>query len=141
MLAFGFPGLCLHQCKLPAQQFFKDVEGGDQYIQRVTERAALLARQAFFCEARDISHRDVLLEIAEQAQLNLTPLQQALADGSAMAGLSDDLRSAGEQGVKGSPTWVLNEGRQVLYGNVGYRVMEANVTELLENPEDRASWC
>jgi predicted DsbA family dithiol-disulfide isomerase len=105
------------------------------------ERAALLARRAFFCDARDISRREVLFEIAEEAELDLAPLQQALGDGSAMAELSSDLRSAGEQGVKGSPTWVLNEGRQVLYGNVGYRILAANIEELLRHPRSEASWC
>ena len=88
-----------------------------------------------------ISRREVLLEIAEEAELNLTSLRQALADGSAMAGLSGDLRSAGEQGVKGSPTWVINEGRQILYGNVGYRILAANIEELLRQPRSEASWC
>jgi len=55
--------------------------------------------------------------------------------------LSNDLRSAHELGVKGSPTWVLNEGRQVLYGNVGYRILSANIEELLKNPGSEASWC
>jgi predicted DsbA family dithiol-disulfide isomerase len=105
------------------------------------ERAALLARRAFFCDARDISRREVLFEIAEEAELDLTALRQVLGDGSAMAELSNDLRSAGEQGVKGSPTWVLNEGRQVLYGNVGYRILSANIEELLRYPRSEASWC
>jgi hypothetical protein len=36
---------------------------------------------------------------------------------------------------------VLNEGRQHLNGNVGYRVIEANVRELLHKPADEMSWC
>jgi CubicO group peptidase (beta-lactamase class C family) len=43
--------------------------------------------------------------------------------------------------VRGSPTWVLNEGRQVIYGNVGYRVLNANVEELINRPIEEASWC
>jgi hypothetical protein len=44
--------------------------------------------------------------------------------------------------IEGSPSLVLNEGRQKLYGNVGFRVIEANVQGLLHaaGPED-ASWC
>jgi predicted DsbA family dithiol-disulfide isomerase len=46
-------------------------------------------------------------------------------------------------GVQGSPTYVFNDGRQLLYGNVGYRIIEANVRELLSAPpaEGAPSWC
>ena len=44
--------------------------------------------------------------------------------------------------IEGSPTFVLNEGRQKLYGNVGYRVIEANIRELLRTPTaGEMSWC
>ena len=46
-----------------------------------------------------------------------------------------------EFNIDGSPTYILNEGRQKLYGNVGYRVIEANIQELLADPGERASWC
>jgi hypothetical protein len=36
---------------------------------------------------------------------------------------------------------VLNEGRQLLNGNVGYRVIEANIRELLVSNVVEASWC
>ena len=39
-----------------------------------------------------------------------------------------------------SPALVLNEGRQLLNGNVGYRVIEANIRELLANSSVEASW-
>jgi hypothetical protein len=35
----------------------------------------------------------------------------------------------------------MNNGRQILYGNVGYRVLRANAAELLNQPSDEASWC
>ena len=43
--------------------------------------------------------------------------------------------------MRASPTMLLNEGRQQLTGNVGYRVIEANVRELLESPDAKLSWC
>ena len=36
----------------------------------------------------------------------------------------------------------MNDGRQKLYGNVGYGVIEANIKELLRSPvAGTASWC
>ena len=62
-------------------------------------------------------------------------------DGRAHAALQQDRRLADELAVRMSPSLVFNEGRQRLYGNVGYRVIEANVRELLHNPPGEASWC
>lgn len=102
---------------------------------------ALHLRKAFFTKARDISRLDVLHELAADINLDIAAIEEALADGRASAGLSTDLRSAADSGVRGSPTWVLNNGRQILYGNVGYRILSANIEELLRNPADEASWC
>ena len=69
----------------------------------------------------------------------------AIADkinnGSAIAALCTDMEMREQFKLEGSPTYLLNNGRQKLYGNVGYRVLEANVQELLERPEGIASWC
>ncbi|MEA5480541.1 hypothetical protein VB774_23140 [Pseudanabaena galeata UHCC 0370] len=46
-----------------------------------------------------------------------------------------------EHTISVSPTLIFNEGRQRLNENVGYRVIEANIRELLNNPEDEQSWC
>ncbi len=46
-----------------------------------------------------------------------------------------------EHNVTVSPTLIFNEGRQRLNGNVGYRVIEANIRELLHNPAGEHSWC
>lgn len=102
---------------------------------------ALKIRHAFFVEARDVSDQSLLLELATEAGLDGAALQSALLDGSALARLSDDQRSADDLGVRGSPTWVINEGRQILYGNVGYRILHANIDELLKHPGTEASWC
>ena len=58
------------------------------------------------------------------------------------ARLAADYQDADKMRIEGSPTFVLNEGRQKLYGNVGFRVIEANIQELLRAPAgDQASWC
>lgn len=107
----------------------------------LVEPAARRIRHAFFTEARDISDMSLLLELVLAAGIDARPLQVALRDGSALAALSEDQRSATALGVRGSPTWVLNEGRQVLYGNVGYRILHANIEELAKHPGAEASWC
>jgi hypothetical protein len=33
--------------------------------------------------------------------------------------------------IEGSPSFVLNEGRQKLYGNVGLRIIEAKIQEII----------
>ena len=62
--------------------------------------------------------------------------------GEAMAELCRDVELRDEHKIEGSPTYYLNHGRQKLYGNVGYRVVAANLRELLEQPgSHQASWC
>ncbi len=62
-------------------------------------------------------------------------------DGSAAAALMTDCSAANQQNITGSPSWVMNEGRQTLYGNVGYQVLHANVKGLLSHSGEEASWC
>jgi predicted DsbA family dithiol-disulfide isomerase len=52
-----------------------------------------------------------------------------------------DYQQAKQNAIKGSPSYVIDGGRQTLYGNVGYRVLSANIEELLKNPANEASWC
>ena len=55
--------------------------------------------------------------------------------------LSGDLDLARDNHVRASPTLLCNEGRQRLTGNVGYRVLVANVRELLQAPTGGQLWC
>jgi predicted DsbA family dithiol-disulfide isomerase len=106
------------------------------------ERAAWAIRTAFFREARDVARRAVQLEVCEQLGLARAPIEEALDDGRAFAALFDDVEAQGAQKIEGSPTLVFNEGRQKLYGNVGYRLIQASIEELLRTPDSqRASWC
>lgn len=68
-------------------------------------------------------------------------LQARIYDGSAIAALMNDYQICKLQTIKGSPSYVIDGGRQVLYGNVGYRMLHANIEELAKNPPEEASWC
>lgn len=104
-------------------------------------RLAAAIRQGFFVDARDISQLQVLMDIAASADMDPDELNQTLRDGRALAALLTDYSACDAQGIKGSPSWVMNSGRQILYGNLGYRILHANVEELLNHPEQEASWC
>ena len=106
------------------------------------QRAAWAVREAFFRDALDVSSRRVQLEIAEGLGLSTAAIEERLDSGAAHAELSRDYDLARELQVNLSPTLLLDEGRQRLNGNVGYRIIEANVKELLrERTTDQASWC
>lgn len=116
--------------------------GGPSPAEGPYERVDWALRTAFFEDGRDIARRDVQLEVAEAHGLPRAPLEAAMDGGTAMAALLEDVEAQTTQKIEGSPTLVFNGGRQKLYGNVGYRVLEANVEELLHKPDPNwASWC
>ena len=104
-------------------------------------RLAAAIRRAFFVDGRDISDTAVLDEVAQSLDLDADALSAALGTGQALAALAADLKAAQAAHVHGSPTWVMNQGRQLLYGNVGYRIIDANLQEFLDGAPGGASWC
>jgi predicted DsbA family dithiol-disulfide isomerase len=105
-------------------------------------RACWSFRDAFFAGGRDIGLRAVQYEVAEELELPIETIEGCLATSGAHAELAADFDQAKKLDVHVSPTMVLNDGRQLLAGNVGYRVIAANVRELLRSPRvDDASWC
>jgi predicted DsbA family dithiol-disulfide isomerase len=102
---------------------------------------ALKFREAFFIKAEDIGNLEVLYELVKSSGLDIKSINTSILDGSAMAALMQDYQKSKQQSIKGSPSYVIDGGRQTLYGNVGYRVLLANIEEVLKNPTDEASWC
>jgi predicted DsbA family dithiol-disulfide isomerase len=98
-------------------------------------------RSSFFEEVLDIGNLEVVLDIVSGAGFDKTDLMSIISSGQAHAALMADYEQVQELRLKGSPSWVLNSGRQIIYGNVGYRVLNANIEELLKSPEQEASWC
>ncbi len=98
-------------------------------------------RCAFFRDLQDIGQLSCQLDIASQLDLPCDRIRQLLENGAAHAAFTADLEIREKYAVRGSPTLVLNEGRQILYGNVGYKIIEANIHELLQRPAGQATWC
>jgi predicted DsbA family dithiol-disulfide isomerase len=111
--------------------------GGNTVVEELTWRL----RSAFFRDARDVCSTGVQAEIAEELGVSVDRLRHEIQSGRAFAALFADAELQKTHLIQGSPTFLLNEGRQKLYGNVGYRIIRANLEELLEGPEELASWC
>ena len=106
------------------------------------ERALIGMREAFFVEGLDVARKEVQREVCRLAGDEADAAEKFLDDGRAHAALASDYKDAETLDVRGSPTLILNDSRQKLYGNVGYRIIEANILELLREPNpDQASWC
>src|ERR1035437_7484326 len=74
--------------------------------------------------------------------VDIDAIEQCIHNGDAFARLAADYQDADKMRIEGSPSFVLNEGRQKLYGNIGFRLIEANIQELMREPRpDEASWC
>ncbi len=134
----------------PAHLFLKAVEliedklpgSAPDASNRLVDTLSWDLRLAFFRDGKDIARWEILAGLAKARQLDADAIQAQLHSGAAYAALAADERSQQDMRIEGSPTFVLNNGRQKLYGNVGYRVLEANVRELLNTPDSgEASWC
>ena len=115
-------------------------------VQRVDQRQCRAVlhelRCAFFERCLDIGRWSVLEAALETVGVSVNDVKEAMDSGAAHADLEADHRDQQALMVQGSPTFILNDGRQKLYGNVGYGIIEANLRELLRSPAaGAASWC
>ena len=112
------------------------------YLEKLSTLAAWELRKAFFVSANDISDWDTHRDIADTLSIDYGQIERAIRSSEALALLEADYNLGLANDVKGSPTFLMNEGRQTLFGNVGYKLIEANVHEALEGKnEGEASWC
>ena len=112
------------------------------YTGSIFDQVLWALRCAFFRDGRDMARWDVQCEIAKAFGVDIGAIEQCIHNGIAFARLAADYQDADKMRIEGSPSFVLNEGRQKLYGNIGFRLIEANIQELLRAPRtDEASWC
>lgn len=112
------------------------------FLDRLSNRAAMELRDAFFTQAKDISDWDVQRAISEKIGVDFDAVRKKIETGEAIANLAADYELGQALHVQGSPTYILSEGRQILFGNISYGILEANVSELLsEKSADSGSVC
>jgi predicted DsbA family dithiol-disulfide isomerase len=130
---------------LKAVSLCLDLESGDGDPVLCRRFDALVAqtRIAFFEQAQDVSSLAVLLDLLPSLDIAADAVRARIENGEAYAALHRDAELSKTYGVQGSPTFVFNEGRQLLYGNVGYRIIDANVRELMSSAhvDGEPSWC
>ncbi|WP_206485692.1 DsbA family protein [Thalassotalea sp. G2M2-11] len=90
-------------------------------------------RHAFFQQAKDISSLNELMSIVDDKNLDATSVSNAIKDGKAIARLMTDYQQAKSLGLQGSPTFILDGGRQMLYGNITIETLCANIDVHLSN--------
>jgi predicted DsbA family dithiol-disulfide isomerase len=98
-------------------------------------------RSRFFVDGQNIARRSVQLEAAEALDLARADIEQRLDDGSALAALWEDHQEKERLKLQGSPTYVFDHGRAMLYGNFPYGVLHATVEELLRGLGPEGSAC
>lgn len=88
-------------------------------------------RERFFVHEENIALRSVQLALAEQMRLPRAAIEGRLDDGSALAAVCEDAAEKDRLHLQGSPTYVFDGGRAMLYGNFAYGILHATVEELL----------
>lgn len=112
----------------------------DDIANTLQEQADWQIRLAYFRDAQDISQTSKLMSIAEELKIPSNSIETLLTNGEAMAALASCTTDDKQKLIEGSPSFILNEGRQKLYGNIGYHIIAANIQALLEAPENKPSW-
>ena len=98
-------------------------------------------RKAFFLWAINISDLNELYTLVDKNGLDVETLLMTISQGTAIASLMNDSQLAKNKMIKASPSFCIDNGRLTLYGNVGYRVLQANIEEVLNRDKGSASWC
>lgn len=96
------------------------------HAEKSSEMAAVI-RRAFYVDALDISQLPILMQLVSEQGLETTLIQNLMENGKAIAALMTDYQYAKQQSLKGSPTYIIDNGRQVLFGNVSDKVLHANI--------------
>lgn len=96
------------------------------------ERYQWRMRERFFVENQNVARRSVQLELAEETDVSRVELERRLDDGTGLSALWEDHARREKLGLRGSPTFVFDGGRAMLYGNFSEAVLNATVEELVK---------
>jgi predicted DsbA family dithiol-disulfide isomerase len=98
-------------------------------------------RERFFVGEQNIALRSVQLEVAEDMGVARGPIEARLDDGSALAAVCEDDAEKERLRIQGSPTYVFDNGRAMLYGNFDFRILHSTVEELVRGVGPGGSAC
>jgi predicted DsbA family dithiol-disulfide isomerase len=135
------------RCAMPATSWAPSVaikavfalEGGrGDEVGPVYQRAL---RERFFVGEQNIALRKVQLEVAEEMGLPRLPIEARLDDGSALSAVCEDHAEKERLRIQGSPTYVFDGGRAMLYGNFDYGILRSTLEELVRGAGPGGSAC
>ena len=95
----------------------------------------------FFLANENIARRTVQLREAEALGIDCSRLVRRLDDGTALAQLHEDALDKERLSLRGSPSFVFDDGRTTLYGNFAYGVLRETIAELLAGGDTGATAC
>lgn len=98
-------------------------------------------RERFFAREENIAMRGVQLEVAEELGVSRDAIERRLDDGSALAAVCEDHSEKERLRLQGSPTYVFEGGRAMLYGNFDYAILRSTVEELVRGMRPDGSAC
>ena len=127
------PGLAL-------SAVFRMVDEGAVSLQQAAQYQWRM-RQRFFVNNENVARREVQMSLAEETDIPRAALECRLDDGSAMSALWEDHARRETLGLRGSPTFVFDGGRAMLYGNFSEAVLNATVEELVKGLVAGGSQC
>ena len=117
------------------------LEGRGQIPTGCVPRFQWAVQRAFFEEDRNMTHRGELLAVAEACAIDVDAIVAELDSGRALAALLREDAEAQALKLRGSPSYVFDGGRSVVYGNFDYAVLEATVRALVTGSEAGGSNC
>ncbi len=98
-------------------------------------------RDWFFVRNQNTARRSVQLAVAEELDIPRGPLEARIDDGSALSALLEDQERRASLGLLGSPSYVFDGGRAILYGNFSESILTATVEELVRGLHPGGSDC
>ena len=107
----------------------------------VAPRYTVALREAFFVSERNPALRSVQLEVAEALGVPRAAVEARLDDGSALAAVWEDHAERERLKLQGSPTFVFDGGRAMLYGNFPSGLLHGTVDQLLQGLYPGGSVC
>ena len=127
------PGAAVKAAQILEKEERAEAGAGGTYLRRL--------REEFFVRDVNIAKRGAQLSVAESIGLSASAMEDLLDDGRALAALFEDHQERERLRIQGSPTYVFEGGRAMLYGNFPFGILHATVEELVRGRDPGGSAC